>query len=210
MKLIVPVLNRYDLLNRMIASVDYPLEMLLVIDNGEGEEPLVDNPLITETRRLRMPTNQGVAGSWNLGIKLLPFEPVWFFSSADTQYQPGALAKLAKAKPTDITLAGEFPHWQTFAIGEEAVRRIGLFDENLFPIYFEDNDYTDRAKAAGVEITYLDLPLHHDNSSTIRSDSQLSRENDRTFSDNGNYYRGKTEGLWHWSLDRRRANYWKR
>ena len=34
MKLIVPVLNRYDLLNRMIASIDHPIEMLLVIDNG--------------------------------------------------------------------------------------------------------------------------------------------------------------------------------
>lgn len=32
--LIVPVLNRYDLLERMIASIDYPIKHLLIIDNG--------------------------------------------------------------------------------------------------------------------------------------------------------------------------------
>ncbi len=32
--LIVPVLNRYDLLDRMVGSIDYPVEHLLIIDNG--------------------------------------------------------------------------------------------------------------------------------------------------------------------------------
>jgi GT2 family glycosyltransferase len=208
MKLIVPVLNRYDLLQRMVDSIDYPLD-LLIIDNGDQSFGVIEPPCVKSVRLLRMPTNQGVAGSWNLGIKLLPFEPVWFFSSADTVYKPGALAKLAEAKPTDITITASFPHWQTFAIGEEAVRKIGLFDENLFPIYFEDNDYMKRAEAAGVPIVYSDVDVHHDNSSTIRSDANLNRQNDRTFSDNAEYFRGKTDGLWHWSLDRRRNNYWQ-
>lgn len=207
MKLIVPVLNRYDLLQRMVDSIDIPLE-LLVLDNGDALETL-KVPAWVDARVLHLPTNQGVAGSWNLGIKLLPFESVWFFSSADTVYLPGALAKLAEAKPDEITLTADFPHWQTFAIGEEVVKRIGLFDENLFPIYFEDNDYMKRAAEAGIKETRLDIPVHHDNSSTIRSDANLATQNARTFSDNSRYFEGKTEGLWHWSLDRRRNNYWQ-
>lgn len=208
MKLIVPVLNRYDLLNRMIASIDYPIEMLLVIDNGKGDEELTHNPLVQEVRRLHMPTNQGVAGSWNLGIKLLAFEPVWFFSSADTEYNPGALAALAEAKTDAVTLCKTFPHWQTFAIGEQVVRQIGLFDENLFPIYFEDNDYMKRCIQSQISVRYLDLAVKHDNSSTINSDPKLFEQNRRTFSDNETYFKQKYAGLWHWSLDRRRQNYW--
>ena len=209
MKLIVPVLNRYDLLQRMVSSIDYPIEHLLIIDNGRGLEPLEINDFIEEVTVLPMPTNQGVAGSWNLGIKLLPFEPVWFFSSADTVYLPGALAKLAEAKPDEITLAASFPYWQTFAIGEEVVRRIGLFDENLYPIYFEDNDYMKRAAEVGITENRIDIPLWHENSATIHSDPNLARQNSRTFIDNSSYFESKTQGLWHWSLDRRRNNYWQ-
>jgi GT2 family glycosyltransferase len=208
MKLIVPVLNRYDLLQRMVSSIDHPLE-LLILDNGDGLKSLQVPPWV-DARVLHLPTNQGVAGSWNLGIKLLPFEPVWFFSSADTEYKPGALANLAKAKPSEITLCNSFPHWQTFAIGEEVVRQIGLFDENLFPIYFEDNDYTKRAKLAGIQITYADVDVHHDNSSTINSDANYARENSRTYTNNKDYFEAKTNGLWNWSLDRRRNNYWQK
>lgn len=208
MKLIVPVLNRYDLLQRMVDSIDYPLD-LLIIDNGDQCEGVVIPEIVESFRVLSMPTNQGVAGSWNLGIKLFPFESVWFFSSADTVYKPGALAKLAEASPTDITITASFPHWQTFAIGQEAVRKIGLFDENLFPIYFEDNDYMKRAEAAGVPIIYANIDVHHDNSSTINSDDNLKRQNNATFANNQSYFDSKTEGLWHWSLDRRRKNYWQ-
>ncbi|NDG20000.1 MAG: glycosyltransferase family 2 protein, partial [Betaproteobacteria bacterium] len=31
---IIPVLNRYDLLERCIDSLDYPIEKLIIIDNG--------------------------------------------------------------------------------------------------------------------------------------------------------------------------------
>jgi len=209
LKLIVPVLNRYDLLQRMIRSIDYDIDYLLIIDNGGGLDEIEINDHIREVSVLKMPSNQGVAGSWNLGIKFLPFEPVWFFSSADTVYKEGALAKLAEAKSDRITLAADFPHWQTFAIGEGAVRKIGLFDESIYPIYFEDNDYMRRADLAGVEIERIELPLGHDNSSTINSDNNYKSQNNRTFASNQQYFDIKNpadEGRW--DLDRRRANNW--
>ena len=209
MKLIVPVLNRYDLLQRMILSIDYDIDFLLIIDNGAALEDIEVNDHIQEVSVLKMPSNQGVAGSWNLGIKCLPFEPVWFFSSADTVYREGALAKLSEAKSDKVTLAADFPHWQSFAIGEEVVRKIGLFDESIYPIYFEDNDYMRRAELAGIEIEKIEIPLAHDNSSTINSDNNYKVQNNRTFASNQHYFESKNpadEGRW--DLDRRRANNW--
>jgi len=93
--LIVPVLNRYDLLQRMAHSIDYEISDLLIIDNG-GELGELEIPdFVKKTHILTMPTNQGVAGSWNLGIKCFPFEPFWTFTSADNEFKPGALKNLA-------------------------------------------------------------------------------------------------------------------
>jgi GT2 family glycosyltransferase len=193
----------------MVLSIDFAIEELLIIDNGNALEGLQTNEQVKKLTILPMPSNQGVAGSWNLGIKCFPFEPVWFFSSADTVYQPGALEELSKAKTDRITLTSRFPHWQTFAIGEEVVRSIGLFDESIFPIYFEDNDYTRRAGIAGIETDRIEIEVDHDNSSTINSDAHYMSRNGSTFVSNMDYYNSKqpdSEGRW--DLDRRRNNEW--
>jgi len=157
--LIVPVLNRYDLLERMLDSVDVPVQHLLVIDNGASvtaeslELKLSDK--FTKVTHLRMPANLGVAGSWNLGIKSFPYAQRWFIVSNDVVFRSGALEKLATACRDEITLTADAPHWQAFALGDEAVNDIGLFDESLFPAYFEDNDYMRRAEFVGVNIRKL-------------------------------------------------------
>lgn len=85
----------------------------------------------------------------------------------------GDLTLLQTAKPDALTLCSEFPYYQTFAVGEEIVKTIGLFDESLHPIYFEDNDFEHRIAKAGLRVDHLPLRLDHDNSSTIRSDVQV-------------------------------------
>lgn len=212
MKLIVPVLNRYDLLQRMVHSIDYQLDELLIIDNGDRLAALEIPRVVRNLRILRMPTNLGVAASWNLGIKLYPEDPVWFFGSADTVYGSGALERLSEANWDEITLCREFPHWQSFAIGEWVVRKVGLFDENYYPIYFEDTDYTWRAAAQAVRIRRLDIPTSHDNSSTISSNPDYAEANRLTFGQNGAYLDNKkqrgdyTAGTY--NLDRRRKHKW--
>jgi GT2 family glycosyltransferase len=208
--LIVPVLNRYDLLQRMLDSVDVPVEHLLVIDNGTGADlGFSDN--FKRVTVLQIPANLGVAGSWNLGIKSFPYAERWFIASNDVIFQPGALAKLSEARRDEITLVSEPPHWQVFALGDEAVNDIGLFDESLFPAYFEDNDYMRRAEFVGVNIRRLDINVKHDNSSTIKAGYE--HKNAKTFFANQKYYEAKTanndytQGVW--SLEIRRANGWE-
>jgi GT2 family glycosyltransferase len=208
--LIVPVLNRYDLLQRMLNSVDVPVDHLLVIDNGTGAD-LTFNDNFRKVTVLDLPANQGVSGSWNLGIKSFPYAHRWFIVSNDVVFEPGALEMLAQARRDEITLTGDAPHWQAFALGDEAVNDIGLFDESLFPAYFEDNDYMRRAEFVGVNIRRLDLKLRHDNSSTIKAGYQ--EKNAKTYIKNEGYYQSKIDSNDYtaggWSLEIRRANGWE-
>jgi GT2 family glycosyltransferase len=208
--LIVPVLNRYDLLQRMLDSVDVPVKHLLVIDNGQGAD-LTFSELFERVTVLEMPANLGVSGSWNLGIKSFPYAYRWFIASNDVVFQPGALEQLSHARRDEITLTGDAPHWQAFVLGDEAVAEIGLFDESLFPAYFEDNDYTRRAEFVGVNIRLVNIKVRHDNSSTIKAG--YMDKNEETFRRNESHYRSKidcndyTAGSW--SLEIRRANGWE-
>jgi GT2 family glycosyltransferase len=208
--LIVPVLNRYDLLQRMLDSVDVSVEHLLVIDNGSGSN-LTFNENFKKVTVLDMPANFGVSGSWNLGIKSFPYAQRWFIASNDVVFEPGALEQLSQARRDEITLTGDAPHWQAFALGDEAVNDIGLFDESLFPAYFEDNDYTRRAEFVGVNIRLVDIKLRHDNSSTIKAG--YMDKNEKTYFKNESHYRSKIDSndytAGSWSLEIRRENGWE-
>ena len=212
--LIVPVLNRYDLLQRMLNSVDVPVDHLLIIDNGASHQTALTLDLgdnFKKVTHLPMPANLGVSGSWNLGIKSFPYAQRWFIVSNDVVFEPGALEQLSQARRDEITLTGDAPHWQAFALGDEAVNDIGLFDESLFPAYFEDNDYSRRAEFVGVNIRLLDIKIRHDNSSTIKAG--YMEKNSVTYSRNEKHYQSKIDSNDYsaggWSLDIRRENGWE-
>ena len=214
MKLIVPVLNRFDLLVRMVESID--VEATVYVINNSGDKYIAtdfyQSNILVNMHWVNLPSNLGVASSWNLGIKMLPFESRWFISSADCYFQPGDLELLQTAKTDALTLCTKFPYYQTFAVGEEIVKSIGLFDEGLHPIYFEDNDFERRINHAGLRIDRLPLQLEHDNSSTINSDVKLSERNQVTFRNNQKYFNQKVDSHrfveGRWDLQIRRVNSW--
>ena len=211
MKLIVPVLNRFDLLKRMLESIDVEATVYVINNSGRAWPLQVLNPKVT-IWWIDLPSNLGVASSWNLGIKMLPFESRWFISSADVVFAPGDLSLLDSAKPDALTLVDSFPYYQTFAVGESVVEKIGLFDEALHPIYFEDNDFERRIENAGLRVDRLPLKLGHDNSSTINSDKSLALKNQTTFLANQKYFVEKVESgrfdEGRWQLQIRRVNSW--
>lgn len=214
--LTVPVLNRYDLLNRMLSSIDYPVRDLLIIDNGGCYEDLFGRPELETVESvwiLTMPSNLGVAASWNLGIKLFPHDRRWFFASNDMWFQPGGMATLSEAVEGSLTLSDSFPHFHTFAVGEAVVEAVGLFDERYYPAFFEDNDLMARVMDAGIPVERLPIAAGHNNSSTLKSDPNYQRRNAETFLANRDFFRRKMKGdvsHWSWELDRRRAGEWGR
>lgn len=211
--MIVPVLTRYDLLDRMIKSINYPIKDLVIIDNGSkgnSWEP-VWNQWVSKVWHMKIPSNLGVASSWNLGIKSLPFSEYWLITNFDVEWGGDSLSMFSDLSDANkLLLSNGSPEWCAFSLGWKVVDEVGLFDEALHPAYFEDNDYERRCKVKGVTIERSFIPVAHDNSSTLKNGFQSA--NDRTFENNAHYYTMKmqtkdlTDGRW--QIRRRRRNAW--
>ena len=212
--MIVPVLTRPELLYRMVASIDHHVGHLVIIDNGRCVDPaqLCDwASTVDRLTLLPMPSNLGVAGSWNLGIKSTPFAPWWLVANFDIVWPAGSLASWAALNLTNrLCLSAGSPPWCAFSVGQDVVTRVGLFDEHLHPAYFEDNDYQRRVEHANLPVVQTDIAVHHDNSSTLAAGYRSV--NDRTFRDNNLYYSRKQSmedySAGEWSLTTRRRNSW--
>lgn len=211
--LAIPVLNRYDLLDKNLDTIDFSIKEILIINNGkEKYEPKRKDLNI---RVLNLPSNLGMSGSWNLTIKLYPHENYWMFSSADTHWIPGSLEKLHNESSSDklvMTTEG----WSAFSIGENMIRNVGLFDEYFYPIYFEDNDYFERVMRSSMKDGYvsgtIEVNAPHGASQTIMSDDNLREKNQKTFEKNSEYFQHKMnnnfEIMGSWNIDKRRSNEW--
>jgi GT2 family glycosyltransferase len=211
--MIVPVLTRFDLLDRMIASINYPIKDLIIINNGAKDYDYAPtwNQWVSKIWHMRMPSNLGVATSWNLGIKSTPMSEYWLVSNFDVEWGGDSLKMFSEyAKKDNLVLSNGVPEWCAFTIGWEVIEKVGLFDEALHPAYFEDTDMERRIERANMKIVKSYIPIAHDNSSTLKAG--FHSLNDLTFSNNAQYYENKkntqdyTQG--HWSLKKRRVNSW--
>ena len=207
--LIVPILARPELLQEMVASIDHPVRRLVVIDNGDVVRDLQMPSLVQQTYVVRLPGNLGVAGSWNLGIKATPLAPWWLIANFDVTWPAGSLQQFVDRQPRDrVVLSGGA--WCAFAIGEQVIDEVGLFDEAYHPAYFEDDDYARRCDALRVHVEYSGIPVHHRTSSTLKAG--YDDRNSHTFTENMYYFRDKeaagkySEGRW--TLARRRRLSW--
>jgi GT2 family glycosyltransferase len=208
--MIVPILRGPDILRRMLDTIDYPIRKLIIIDNGDALRETAGWPVehVQSTKVIKMPANLGVAGSWNLGIKADPFAPWWLIVNFDVEWPAGSLRAFAEqASGADVLLAQSPQPYCAFAVGEDVVQRVGLFDEAFHPAYFEDNDYELRCAIEGVKVRRSTIPIVHHNSSTIGYFGEI---NNRTYASNAEWMNGKrsSPGPGCWSLERRRANSW--
>lgn len=200
---IVPTLTRHDLLERMLGSWDCATRHLLVIDNSSRGVTVPDGPWERVTV-LTMPSNIGVAASWNLGIRCFPEVAWWMFCSDDVVWPAGSLARLASLSGQEwVTLCGA--SWAAFTVGAKVVDRVGLFDERYFPAYFEDNDFRWRCDRSGVEVRHEDVGREHEPARTLntpgaRFDRSLSLAANRALFD-----RKRAEGDTGWGWERERV-----
>jgi hypothetical protein len=211
--LIIPTLVREDTAVHVFEDADFPVRDGLIVNNGRGEVWRDwRNKNVAAFHVLDMPHNFGVAASWNLGIKSFPFAPWWMFASDDVEFKPGALEAFAReCGPDRLTISSSWPHYQFFAVGENVVKMVGLFDENLYPANFEDDDYSLRVERAGFEIVQVDVPHDHVKQATVFH-PEFASLNDRTYAANEDYFSVKAlrgdVSAGEWSLDIRRANDW--
>lgn len=185
---------------------------------GSGAQPLLkllgyySAALIQKIIIVKLPA-AGVAGGWNEIIKLFPAE-WWLIVSNDIQFAPGDLAKVRETLTTEAQRNGEARHrplalacgnhgYAWFAITYHGVQAVGLFDENIYPAYLEDCDWSYRATLAGARVETIagvksvhgSLPDGQTGSCTIHSDPVLLQRNAETHAGNFEYYRAKWGGI---------------
>jgi GT2 family glycosyltransferase len=189
----VPLLNRPDLLARMLASVDLDFDRIVVIDNSTGrmtdEVALPDNAIVIAPRH-----NLGVGLSWELIVKATPLADWWCIVNNDVEFASGDLASLADQVAREPESFSFLVTPSCFAWTPQVIERVGWPDQNFVPGYFEDNDYVRRCLLAGVRVVALPAGYRHDTSSTIGSDQKIASENAKTFPLNSGYYHAKWGG----------------
>ena len=215
---VIPVLgfatlSRFDLAQRLLDSIDYPVEHVVIVDNsGKREfEPLVNPFLVKNLWVMQVPSGLGANGAWNLIIKSTPHAPYWVIPNDDSWFEPGALQTIAEQVDTEaFNFVDVVPQWSCVIPTEGSVARAGLWDEAFHPIYFDDDDYHWRMKELGVKFNTIPAKVHHDNSSTLKSGFQ--ERNNQTFKRNHSLFTNKQVsgdlGIRGWSLAVRRENRW--
>ena len=212
--LIVPTLNGHDRINNLFQSIDYPVDHAVIINNDSTRTVTVESNWVGRISVINMPSNLGVAASWNLGIKSTPMAPYWLIVNDDVTFDSGSVEKFAweGEKIGIISISDATSPWCAFVIGYNVINAVGLFDEAFYPAYFEDTDYARRARHyLGDDVIYqTGIKVTHHNSSTIAgayaaANSRTYQENYRTFEDKLSLNRYEPIG---WSLAIRRMNDW--
>ncbi len=157
---------------RCIRSIDFHVETLVLVHNGEDAE--VGAAVATLQRErpamrvVRVPENSGCAGGWNRIVGANLTAPWWLVVNDDIAFPPGALRNIASrvwARVRSRAHADEghfkfwYQHgatgWSAFALTARAVREAGRFDENIYPVYFEDQDFEWRLGLAGLRSVHV-------------------------------------------------------
>jgi len=168
--LIVPTMIKFDLFMRLIHSVDYPVR-----------------PYISDNSK----NNLGVAASWNKQIKNAMADGYKYaiIANDDIEFAAGTMEALVHGiktldavtispnsqllgRDTDYYIPRngyiEGSEYACYAANlERMVDEAGIFDENFYPAYYEDNDMNYRIKlSGGKELINTEVGIIHHGSAT--------------------------------------------
>jgi GT2 family glycosyltransferase len=208
----------------MVSSIDRPVDRLCIVKNGK--DPTVEaaiqeiiqtpGPYIKEVCVHSPFRNLGVAPSWNTIIKSFPECIYWMIANNDTVFLPGDLDKYHRLWQDNqghviLDANGGF---SCFIVDPDVITKLGLFDENIWPIYHEDIDYLIRMDRAGMQRIQIDSDMSniYDGSWTVRSSVDYQLKNKITQESNRAYVAEKW-GYDHthqtpWNLDDRQVSDW--
>lgn len=194
----IPTLNRYDKLQECLKSIEQGtlVAKVVVIDNG-GKlpelNPALDFSIYTPVR------NMGVAKSWNWLLQTVA-EPLLIcndditFGENDIQ----AFHDIYMTTDAGVIYADNLPFlnmFSCFMVRPTVIEKIGLFDEEFFPAYFEDCDYFRRMVLGEITWQSVSTKIKHTASSTLEAyTNQEMNKHHENFRKNQGYYVRKWGG----------------
>jgi len=184
----------------------------VIVDNASTDRTLIllDN-LAKFSNQIHIRNKQRVSLSraWNQGLEVSLQDPEFKYAyviNNDIDFEPYAMDRLVsfvEAHPEYVILSGlntrDFNKqvgkvgdgccdFGAFLITKLCIDKIGLFDENFVGAYFEDNDYHERVKRAGLKSCVVcDVGFYHHGSKTLKEG--LTKADKQTLSQN--YERNK-------------------
>ena len=157
------IYNRPDYLERMVASIDYPVEKLIIIlnyvtddiakmaDRLRQRRPdiIIHNPGDNQPK----PVNLGFCGGWNWILKNHMRDWVMVVGN-DVEFLPGQLHKISqyyerhKNDSPPMGVVNTNYGWHCSGITKAGLDAVGYLDENCWPLYMEDTDWNWRHTVA--------------------------------------------------------------
>ena len=152
--------------------------------------------------------NRGVAMSWNDALITMRKTEcdVWIIVNDDVWFTDGDVDKIAQAAIENrdayaIFCAGYNQHHDAqinchgmscFAMQPIALEKVGFYDQNFFPAYNEDVDYSRRAAMVGLKPFIVpDTHVYHIGSAAISTNPVLGQQNHGTHHMNNVYWQNK-------------------
>jgi len=220
----VLTLIRKDLLLRLIQSIDYPVDQFVILFQGgvaDFDLSCIKNTHVKEFVFVSSDMNIGVSRGWNYLIRNFPSN-YWIISGDDNYFESGTLERISQFMDKEDSLQNVFcginmrqrleedtstenhsykvipAGFSTFIVTSKIFENVGLFDENIYPAYFEDSDLWQRITLSGerthtIENTFIYAGDNKDTGScTIRNVSaEYRRKMDTCYCRNEKYFHDK-------------------
>jgi hypothetical protein len=161
--------TNYATFNLQLASVK-SLQLLSDITTSIHQYCRFDSEFITQQSHsmcqnelliVRFPTNLGCSTGVNNPLFTHPTSPYWLIANYDIAYPPSVLKNMGLSVQNTIQTLPELAvhtfgyiygrgklenPWSNFVMTSCAVAKVGVWDEDIFPAYYEDDDFRDRIR----------------------------------------------------------------
>lgn len=132
-----------------IDSIDKKhLDKFLLIDNSKDGYAQKYG-----TEYQHYPENIGISRAWNIGAKRVIEQELDYLviMSATMVFEKGMNDLVAAMEANSSPYGLETQHiWHLICLKRKTLERVGLFDENFYPAYYEDSDYIRRMELTGI------------------------------------------------------------
>ena len=173
----IPTINRADLLNEALAKYfeDFKDTHIAICDNGNQD-------ILTREENFmiyRPQENLNVSGSWNMlmdyadkigATHVLMLNDDVYLGRTEHEIELLIMSNL------EIRFINSLMNWCSFILSVDGYKKIGEFNQEYFPNYYNDNDYCYRMRLLNMErinTSFLN-PVVYRNSMTIAKNPELN------------------------------------
>lgn len=200
----IPTIIKYDLCINLIGMIDrgnVTPEKIHIVDNGKLFNQRFNASTVTTPVEVYTPDrNIGVAASWNYFLR--NNSGIVMILNDDVVISDVTIGDVMEAYGTGEGIDIMFSYGRGFCLflldSNNITSKVGYFDEQFWPAYYEDVDFMRRFVLAGAKAVNIDrIKIEHAGSATLREQQKTgtNKDHDSNFTKNKNYYIKKWGGL---------------